>query len=36
MSKLWMGYDGECTASGRQPAITDGILRVHPLIVEAL
>lgn len=33
---LWMGYDRQCTAFSRQPVITEGVARVHPLIVEAL
>jgi shikimate kinase len=33
---LWMSYYAECQASGRQPVITEGIAKVHPLIVDAL
>jgi shikimate kinase len=33
---LWMSYYAECRASGRQPVITEGIAKVHPLIVDAL
>jgi shikimate kinase len=32
----WMNYYAECQASGRQPAIAEGIAKVHPLIVHAL
>lgn len=33
---LWMSYYVECKAAGRQPVISEGITRVHPLIVDAL
>ena len=33
---LWMSYYAECQASGRQPLISDGIAKVHPLLADAL
>jgi len=33
---LWMSYYAECQASGRQPLISEGISKVHPLLADAL
>jgi shikimate kinase len=33
---LWMSYYAECQASGRQPLISEGVAKVHPLIADAL
>lgn len=33
---LWLAYHAECEASGRQPAIAEGIARVHPVLDAAL
>jgi hypothetical protein len=33
---LWMDYYAECRASGREPAIPEGVAVVHPRIREAL
>jgi shikimate kinase len=32
----WMSYYAECQASGRQPLISEGVARLHPLLVDAL
>jgi len=36
VERLWMSYYAECQAARRQPVISAGIARVHPLIVDAL
>jgi aspartate racemase len=33
---LWMDYYAECKSAGREPAITEGIARVHPRVAAAL
>jgi dephospho-CoA kinase len=33
---LWMSYYAECEACGREPVISEGITKVHPLLADTL
>ena len=33
---LWLEYHAECKASNREPVISEGIAKVHPVLMRAL